>query len=340
MTFSNGWEGQRTYASQLGPEPLRAGPDSVAGGVGGVAAAGPLSETGIVPLRPLGLGDVLGGAFRAVRFAPAAMFGLTLLMLLVAQLLGTGLGYVLQRQFGGSVIPFGDPDLDQFQLFGWTSLVGTITSQLTSVVVGMGLMHVVSEAVAARRVTPAEALRRMAGRFWAALGLAFLVGTAALAGTALLLGLVGLALARDDLALMLPVVLLFLAGGALAAWLGTRLLFAPCAIAVEGLGPLRAIQRGWVLSRGRFWPIFGTYLLASLLVTMAASTVTQVFTVAAALLAVQNLQWAMLAVTTAATLFSTVLTLPLTTAVATLLYVDARIRREGYDLALGEAMFR
>ncbi|HRA76078.1 MAG TPA: hypothetical protein PLE12_07570, partial [Propionicimonas sp.] len=84
----------------------------------------------------------------------------------------------------------------------------------------------------------------------------------------------------------------------------------------------------------------GTYLLASLLVTMAASTVTQVFTVAAALLAVQNLQWAMLVVTTAATLFSTVLTLPLTTAVATLLYVDARIRREGYDLALGEAMFR
>jgi hypothetical protein len=262
------------------------------------------------------------------------------MVLLVAQLLGTGLGYVLQRQFGGSVIPFGEPELDQFQLFGWTSVVGTLTTQFTAVVVGMGLMHVVAEAVAVRRVTPADALRRMAGRFWAALGLAALVGAGMVAGVVVFAGAFVLVLSGDDLAGVFFLLLLAVAGGAAAAGLGTKLLFAPCAVAVEGLGPLQAIRRAWELSRGRFWPILGTYLLASLLVTMAASTVTQVFTVAAALLAVQNLELAMLAVSTAATLFSTVLTLPLTTAVATLLYVDARIRREGYDLQLGEAMFR
>ena len=63
-----------------------------------------------MPPRPLELGDIFGGAFRAVRFAPLTMFGLTVVVLMLAQLLGLGAGFVLARQFGPSFLPVEDAD--------------------------------------------------------------------------------------------------------------------------------------------------------------------------------------------------------------------------------------
>ncbi len=65
-------------------------------------------KAGIVPPRPLELGDIFGGAFRAVRYAPLTMFGLTLVVLMIAQLLGMGVGWVLAP--GIETLPYGIPD--------------------------------------------------------------------------------------------------------------------------------------------------------------------------------------------------------------------------------------
>lgn len=326
MAYPTGWEQRGYFAAQLGPEPVA------------VDWTAPMREAGIVPPRPLQLGDILGGAFRAVRFAPVTMFGLTLVVLLVAQLLGMGAGYVLGQQFGG-LVPFEEDDLGTAALFSWTTITGALANGLTAVVVGMGLLYAVFHAVSARRVSPAEALRQMGSRMGAALGFSALTGLAVAAVAGLSLAIVVPAFADDDGTGALAVLGLIVLIGIPGVWISTRLLLAPCAITVERLGPVRAIVRSWRLSRGMFWRIFGIYLLASVIISMAASTVSTVFSLAAMLLAIQDVNLAMLVMSVVSSLVSTILSLPLTTAVTGLLYVDARIRQEGYDLQLSEALY-
>lgn len=333
MTFTPGWEGPKVYASQLGVEPL------------GNEEAILAPELGIVPLRPLQTGDILGGAFKAVRYNPLVMFGLTLLVVLVAQLLGTLATYVFGRQLGFDLVPFEEGGegaiLDQIGLTA-SVLVGSLVTGLTSIVVNMGLMYATTQAVSGRRVKPGEALRHMGRRMWPALVLAAIEAGAVLAVVGAGAGLLTLgALGKDASTIVALTFVLMLVAAVPAVWLYVKLSFAPCAIAVERLGPIASIARSWRLTKGLFWRILGISLLVNLIVGMAAGTVTQVFGFAAMMLALASTQtWAMLAVTTASTVVSVGLTMPLTSAATALLYVDARIRREGFDITLSEAMLR
>lgn len=324
----NGWDGPRYYAAQLAPEVVRTDWTT------------PVAKAGIVPPRPLDLGDIFGGAFRAVRYAPTTMFGLTLVVLMIAQLLGMGVGWVLARQFGESILPGEGVDIETMSLLSWSAVAGMVANSLTSIVVGMGLTYAVFHAVSARRVTPVEALRHMGGRLWAALGYSALTGLAVVGVAALAFAaLAPLFAGSSEVGVVAIIPVLLLPGGALAIWIGTKLLLAPCVIAIEGLGPIRAIARSWRLTRGLFWRLLGINLLAGSIISIAANTVGTVFTFAGSLVAVQDEGIAFLAMTTLSSLTSTMLSLPLLNAVTTLLYVDARIRREGFDLHLSEALY-
>lgn len=331
MTFTSGWEGPKVYASQLGAEPL------------GTEGAILTPEAGIVPLRPLQTGDILGGAFKAVRYNPLVMFGLTILVVLVAQLLGTLATYVFGRQLGFDLVPFEDAgDADPFSGFGLTAslLVGVLVTGLTSIVVNMGLLYATAQAVTARRVKPVEALRHMGRRMWPALVLAGIEALAVAAVAGIGAGLLAVGGLGSDPGTIVGLTFLLLAVAAVPGlWVTVRLSFAPCAIAIERLGPIQAIGRSWGLTRGLFWRILGITVLVNAIVGMAASTVAQVFGFAAMMFAVATAEtWTMLVVTTASTVVSVALTLPLTSAATALLYVDARIRREGFDITLSEAM--
>lgn len=91
------------------------------------------------------------------------------------------------------------------------------------------------------------------------------------------------------------------------------------------------IGRSWNLSRGLWWHIFGTALLGSLVAGVAAF----VLALPSAILALndkgQSIVWLFQAVLAAA---STVIVTPFSVAVTVLLYFDARIRKEGFDLAV------
>lgn len=327
MTYPNGWDGPGYYAAQLAPEQVRT--DWTA----------PVGKQGIVPPRPLQFGDILGGAFRAVRYAPLTMFGLTLVIVMAAQLGGLGLGYVLSRQFGSS---FTNTDDDYFDegLFSWTTVTTTVANSVTTIVVGMGLIYAVFEATAARRVSPRDALRRIASRFWAALAFSLVAGLPSVALGLAGLAMVGVSSLSDTAAGLVALAALgTLVAIPLLVWIGTRLMLTPAAISVEQLGPIRAIRRSWFLTRGLFWRLLGTYLLASVIISLAAGTVSSVFSFAGALVGLANVNLALIGMTTASSLTSTVLSLPLTAAVQGLLYVDARVRREGYDLQLSEALY-
>ncbi|HML49957.1 MAG TPA: glycerophosphoryl diester phosphodiesterase membrane domain-containing protein [Propionicimonas sp.] len=320
-----GWDVTGYYAVQLLPEQAPA------------ESGGRLAEPGIIEPRPLTVGDVLGGAFRAVRYAPLTMFGLTLVVVLVAQLVAVGAGYLIDRQFA-PILP--QDDLGGVtSMFGWSSLTSTLATMLATIVVEIGLSFAVHEAVFARRTTPSAALRRLGSRAGAAIAFATLTGLAGVVAIGLLVfgaGMLAEAVGEDGWLILVVLVPAFLVA---AIWISIRLLLAPCAIAIEKAGPIQAIRRSWRLSKGQFWRILGIYLLASILISMAASTVSSVFSFVILLIGMANMEVGLIAATVVSTVISAVLSVPLTAAVVTLLYVDARIRGEGYELQLAEALY-
>jgi hypothetical protein len=327
MSFTNGWDGPKPYATQLGSTPARAE----------VALLNP--EVGIIPLRPLQTGDILGGTFKAIRYAPLTTFGLTLFVLLIAELFGALGGLFLDRQLGGWIDPFGDEDFSDLSLFSSATVIALALTGLTSIVVAVGVMWVVAQAVRARRVTLQQTLRHMGRRLWPALGLSALFGLGALALIAPVVALISVGNSSSGSGSIGLAILLGLGELVLAVWVSTKLMLAPSVVAIEEVGPIRAIRRSWALTTGGFWRILAIYVLASFIISLASGTVSQVFSFAAMLLAMSQPGIGLTIASLASSLVSQVLTLPLSCSVLTLLYVDARIRREGYDLTLSEEMY-
>jgi len=323
------WENRSTFASQLG-------------GDANLPVWTTATRRGIVPLRPLGFGDILGGAFRSVRFNPPSTLGLTLVITVGVQLLAAA-GAILFATFSGlaplqldmaslsNLFETGTGAIGVLMAIGLFAGGSAVGSLLTSTLVS----YVVCEGVAARRVPPREALLRLGRRVWATLGFGLLVMLAAgvaLGGWTLLI--TALVMQRSGPGLAILGLLLFF-GVAAALWV--KLAFTIPVIAVEGLGPIAAIGRSWALTRGRFWRTFGIQALATFIVQMAASTMTQVLAIISMAVSLQYPVVSVVA-TLAVSLFASALTLPLLAGVTALLYTDARIRTEGLDIALAEAM--
>jgi hypothetical protein len=101
------------------------------------------------------------------------------------------------------------------------------------------------------------------------------------------------------------------------------LLTIPASVMLEKNGVTSALGRSWRLSDGLRWKALGAWLLVILIILLTSGTVQVVFTV--------------LEMTTVAQIAGSVLQIfvyPLVGIVVTLLYYDARIRKEGLDLEL------
>ncbi|MFS0706473.1 glycerophosphoryl diester phosphodiesterase membrane domain-containing protein, partial [Cellulomonas sp. 179-A 9B4 NHS] len=303
-------------------------------------------QPGIVPLRPLGLGEILDGSVRAVRHNPVVMFGLaalvttvavalqTLVQLYVAGLVAASLGDALA---GADVT---GTDVGAVSELFSMSLAQSATTPLllpaTSVLTGF-LIVSVSRSVLGRRVELREVLRTR--RVWWVLGFAVLVLLAEAVVGAAWFALVLLLFSQQQEGAALAVLVL---GGVLyvvaLVWVTVRTLLVPPALVLEGK-PFRAtVARAWRLTRGSFWRLFGTYLLATLLVTV----VTSLFLVPAGILAgLLTGVTGSATVTVVLTAVGSVVGLTVSTsflaALVALLYVDVRMRREGLDLELARA---
>jgi hypothetical protein len=102
------------------------------------------------------------------------------------------------------------------------------------------------------------------------------------------------------------------------------------AISVEERGPFSGIKRSVELVRKRYWPTVGIALLAGVMATI----LNDVLSLAPSLIGlVVGLRWGWIIVGVGG-LLQAVVTISFITTVATLVYLDARIRREGLDLEL------
>ncbi|NYI57516.1 hypothetical protein [Cellulomonas soli] len=309
------------------------------------AAPPPVLQPGIVPLRPLGLGEILDGGFRAIRANPRVMFGLAALVVTAA----VAVQAVLTWYVGGLIAPqVADlaGSLDPSGLYDVEGTLGTsladiltlpVVSVATTVLSGLVILSV-SRSVIGRTIGLKEVLRSW--RVWYVLGFTVLSGLAQLVVLAVWIGAIVPLAVNDSAGAAVAVALIGgLAVAVAAVWYSVRTLLAPAALMLEGGGFWAAVARAWRLTRGSFWRLLGIYLLVSILVSIVVSIISAPATVIAGLATgdASGTSFASIAIVSVADVIGLTLSTTYLSAVVGLLYIDVRMRREGLDIALARA---
>ncbi|GGI04913.1 hypothetical protein [Egicoccus halophilus] len=282
----------------------------------------------LLPLHPLGVGDVLDGTVGILRRAFVLLAAVVVLVHGPYQLL---VALVLDRY----VPELSDPtSFEQVftgeiavELLTRVLLVGgasAIVALLVHVLVGGAVVAVVDELDHGRPAAAVAALRRSFAASGATLGATVLVGVAgAVAGFTLLVVLVLIGVAVAPLAVLLGIAAVPVLFGILLA---AAYLVLPVALR-EDTGPLQTVSRTvWVLRR-RFWWTLGVTGLVLLLVGVVSFGVSLLLGLLAAVAGP-----AAFVVEAVAGTLSALVSVPLTVGAALLIHHDARIRAEGYDL--------
>lgn len=302
-------------------------------------------QPGIIPLRPLGMGEIYDGAFRAVRANPRVMFGLAALVVTLAVVLQS----VIQWYVKGVLAPqLSDlsVDLDPSGQMGFAEQLGSsiglliaapVTSIATTILTGL-LIVSVSRSVLGQVATVGEVLRSW--RVWLVVAFTFLSGIVLLTVLAVLVTGVTLLAVNDQVALAVVLGL----GASLAflvavVWFTTRTLLVPPALMLEGKKFWPTITRAWRLTYRGFWRLFGIYLLTTIL----AGFIAQIIVFPATLIAQIVLRdptatsFASVVLIGIATVIASTLSTTFVSSVVALLYIDVRMRREGLDVELARA---
>jgi hypothetical protein len=187
------------------------------------------------------------------------------------------------------------------------------------------------------------------GRLWALIGWSALVAIATLMLFAVVALVAALLFAIGDTAGIvsgvLAVIFGILVSAALMAWLGTFFALVPSALMIERLPLRRAIGRSWSLVSGSFWRIFGILALIVVIVQVVSSVVTAPVSfiggIGSTLLdptgnsqVGSGLFIALYIVTVIITVGISAVTIVIQSAAPALLYIDQRMRKEGFDLEL------
>ena len=189
---------------------------------------------------------------------------------------------------------------------------------------------------------------RAKGRLWAVAGFTVLVAIALLLAVGVVVGIIVIFVAIGDAAIVTGVVLavfVTLAMLVAAIWIGTKIAFVPSIMVLERATMGAAIRRSWSLTNGRFWYTCGTLLLVAAIINLASSLVSAplqvAITIATPLLSptgdtttVIVVIVAFYIITIIATVVVAAVTLVVQSATTVLLYIDARMRKEGLDLDL------
>ncbi|WP_328807838.1 glycerophosphoryl diester phosphodiesterase membrane domain-containing protein [Nonomuraea antri] len=308
---------------------------------------------GIIPLRPLKLGDILDGTIKLIRANPKAVLGLSAIAaLLVTVPVAVGQGIMLDMFGTAFANPGDDPTEFGTSLGVLAPYAGELLSSVleffvVTVLTGL-LTRILGRAVFGGAMTPGEAWRRVANRVPALFGVALLLGIILVAPMLLLILLIiaiGTAGGFDGDAVggvITLIVLFMLAYVAYAVFFWTRFCLAAPAVVLEGRGPIEGMRRSWQLVRGDFWRVFGVQLLTAILVAIMAFIVAIPFSLLGTVFGMLGAGSTVSAI--AATVFigiggtiAAMISYPVTAGVSGLLYADRRMRSEAFDLVLQTA---
>ncbi|KOG50201.1 DUF7544 domain-containing protein [Streptomyces decoyicus] len=313
------------------------------------------AKPGVIPLRPLAVGEILDGAVATMRAHWRTVLGISLIVAVVAQTAITVVTGIWFRGAGRDPSLANDnvpPLRETLHQMGNSLAVSGITSAIgllaTIVVTGL-LTMVVSRAVLGRSVTAGEAWRDARPQLPRLLGLLVLLPLliTAIVAVGMAPGLILTATGTLEVGLLLTL-LGGLAASVVSIWLGVRYSLASPALMLEKQGVIAAMRRSAKLVRGTWWRVLGVQLLAFLLTGIVEFIIQIPATVIAFLIGGENLMdwangtgntagWSFLIVLGIGAVISSTITFPISAGVTALLYVDQRIRREALDLELARA---
>jgi hypothetical protein len=318
----------------------------------GWAPPPPVPKPGAIPLRPLGVGEILDGAISYIRANPAVTLGLAAVVITLTQLVQIPANYL----YFDALTQLDPAAASASEVAGALSdgvaatLLGAVVNFLALTLLTGVLIVVLSRAVLGWRTSLREAWTITRPRLLGLLGLSLLTGLLLLA--ALAVGLLPVVLAAvagaPGEAVLVVGVLTVSASLCLMVYLWVALAVAPPAYVLEGVGVLAALSRSRRLVNPHWWRVFGILLLATILGALisgiigipfglGAAVVDGVFTADTALFAPTSLT--ALLITAVGTIIAGTITAPFTAGVTGLLYFDQRIRREAWDLELARAAY-
>lgn len=294
------------------------------------------ARPGIVPLAPIGAGDIIDGAIKHVRRNPGPVLGAGAIAVASAVLPAVLLSSLVfagswRRSTGVSAV------LNDVALSAGVAGLG----------IGLGLLALggilgpaVLAAVLGHRVTSDEVWGRVRHRLAPLVAGQILVGLVIVAPLAVALTIVVVMAQGTGVAAVFAAFVLFPLAGALSCWASGRLLFTAPAQIIEEIGIVASMRRAWALTRGRFWRVFATQvsigLLAFIVFWFVQITLLLVGRVLLSMLELdpRSSESATSLLFTLAMLGAGALVAPVLASSSVLLYVDARIRAEGFDLDL------
>ncbi|OKJ00764.1 hypothetical protein AMK18_19265 [Streptomyces sp. CB01249] len=310
----------------------------------------PAAKPGVIPLRPLGIGEILDGAVSTMRAHWRTVLGITLAVSVIAQA-----AILLIQRF---LVP--DPPSVDKNATGSEALRQAteslryslldlapplMVSMLATIFTTSVLTVVISRSVLGRPVTLSEAWAEARPRLLSLLGLTLLL--AVMGGAIMTAGILPGFLIGDTAGAGLTFLGL-LAATALFLWLSVRFSLAAPALMLERQPIATSMRRSAKLVRGAWWRTFGVLALTGLLTLIVGLVVGIPF----GLLAVgmddgslssfvsgegADFGWPFLIISAIGDVVAATITYPLSAGVMALLYVDQRIRREALDLDLAKA---
>jgi hypothetical protein len=308
---------------------------------------GAAHKPGAMPLRPLGLGDIYDAAFRIIRFNPKATVGSAVLVAVVVMTIPVLLTALLTWTVGAALDSTGELDSSASQAEQLGAAGSLLSLVLGAVLLQIGLIfvtgmiaHVTNAAAVGRRLSLGEAWAATRGKRWRLLGLTLAINLMWLAMIAAYVVLWVVVIAASDDAT--PVVLFGLVSvplflfAMIGFWIRVYYLPAPV-LMLEQVGVFAAIARGFRLTRRQFWRTFGIALLTIIIASTAGYMLAfpvalfgQIFTLSSPEYATLGL-----VVTQAvSTVISSAFVAPFSATVASLQYLDQRMRKEAYDVEL------
>lgn len=314
----------------------------------------PPPKPGLIPLRPMTLGTVLSASLMVLRRNPRPIFGLSVIIMgviTVASLIMVGIITFsgLERTLSAS-----DVDAATIEAGAIASVIlAALFTVSLSLIGGSILQGIVSLEIARGAVGEKLRLRGLwnaaKGRLWALIGWSALVAVATFIGIIVFSLVAALFFAIGGTAGTVFGVLAIFAGIVIGlvvmAWLGTFLALVPSALMIERLTLGRAIRRSWSLVSGSFWRTFGILALIIVIVQTVATVVTAPLSFIGSFGSVLLNPTGNESVNTASFIAIYLVTMIISVAIGAvtiiiqsaapaLLYIDLRMRKEGFDLEL------
>jgi hypothetical protein len=284
-------------------------------------------DEGGVALVPRTAGKIIGAAFRLYGRAFWTLVAVTGVVQVVFHGLSIAL-IVATARYVTVTGPQGPIEVPQTPPWvgGITSglLYGTVTPFLTAAV-----LLFVSNVLIGDRPALVATYRRAFPKIWSVLWVSIL--TFVVAALPLAPGIVAAAVTGNRWS-----VLLILLGVPVTVFIGIRFAFSAPTVVLEGIKGRRAMARSWRLVTGFGWRVLGTTLLAALIqfgVLFVVGFVAGVIAYVAFLGdSFGRLPIGFLVTVEVVQAVVTTFTLPIVTLVLALLYLDARVRKEGLDV--------